>query len=237
MKIVFCLPGREFGSGFFISFCRTLIACTQAGHDVVISNHYSSCVHFARAKVLGYSVLAGPEQKPFQGNLEYDVQIWIDSDIVFRPEDVLALIEGYKTDNEKKIIAAPYIMEDVKHYAIVKDWDIDYFIENGTFKFITPEDIEKHKVDKPDTSDKYIEVSYSGMGFMLIAKGVLEDSSIKYPPFWRDLERIATGKETVPIITDMNSEDVALCRNLNDAGYKIWIDTSLRVGHFKSFTV
>jgi hypothetical protein len=234
MKIVFCIPGREFCSGFFMSFCRTLIACTQAGHEVVISNNYSSCVHFARAKVLGYNVLSGPDQKPFQGKLEYDVQIWLDSDIVFRPEDVLSLIETHVKNPDMKVIAAPYIMEDIKHYAAVKDWDLEHFAKNGTFQFLTPDAVEQYRAS---THDRFMDVAYCGMGFMLIAKGVLEDGAITYPPFWRDLERIVTGNEEIPLIVDMSSEDVALCKNLKDAGFKIWLDTTLRVGHHKSLTL
>ena len=40
-------------------------------------------VNFARCKVLGANVLRGPNQVPWDGKLEYDYQLWIDSDIVF----------------------------------------------------------------------------------------------------------------------------------------------------------
>ena len=158
----------------------------------------------------------------------------------------MELIEGYtKTQNgdpsstnpddaKKMVIAAPYIMEDVKHYAVVRNWDVDYFAKNGTFEFITPESIEKYRAA---TLCRYMPVAYSGMGMMLIAKGVLEDPKVTYPPFWRPLEQIPTGNADVPVLVDMSSEDVALCKNIADAGYKVWLDTSLRVGHHKALTI
>ena len=33
-----------------------------------------------------YNVLRGPDQIPWDGKLEYDYQLWIDSDIVFNTE-------------------------------------------------------------------------------------------------------------------------------------------------------
>ena len=40
-------------------------------------------VNFARCKCLGANVLRVPDQLPWDGKLEYDWQLWIDSDIVF----------------------------------------------------------------------------------------------------------------------------------------------------------
>jgi hypothetical protein len=62
------------------------------------------------------------------------------------------------------------------------------------------------------------------MGWMLIRKGVVEDT--KYPWFWSDLQRMDG-------VVEMNSEDVSFCRAIKDAGHPIYIDTKLRVGHQK----
>ena len=48
-------------------------------------------VNFARCKVLGANVLRGPKQIPWDGKLNYDYQLWIDSDIVFQYREVLAV--------------------------------------------------------------------------------------------------------------------------------------------------
>ena len=47
-------------------------------------------MNFARCKCLGANVLRGPDQIPWDGKLNYDYQLWIDSDIVFSTEKFLA---------------------------------------------------------------------------------------------------------------------------------------------------
>ena len=50
-------------------------------------------VNFARCKCLGANVLRGPNQIPWDGKLEYDYQLWIDSDIVFNSEKFFQLLQ------------------------------------------------------------------------------------------------------------------------------------------------
>ncbi len=61
------------------------------GYDVILTNEYSSYVTFSRMKTLGLDVLKGVDQKPFDGKIDYDVWLTIDSDIIFKPEQVLRL--------------------------------------------------------------------------------------------------------------------------------------------------
>jgi len=189
---------------------------SSRGHQIMISQQYSSVVHFARAKCLGGDVMKGPDQKPFQGGVDYDVMMWIDSDIVFKPEDFFNLLES-----PHDVTAGLYMMEDLQHFATVKEWNEDFFVKTGTFKFMRPEDLVR--VDGVDSSP-YVPVAYTGMGWMMIRKGVVE--SIKYPWFYSDLQ-------TVGPLVDMNSEDVSFCRALQAAGHTIHVDTKCRVGHQK----
>ena len=82
-KIVFCLPGRGCSYIFLKNFVQMCFDMVQNGMSIQISQDYSSMVNFARCKVLGANVLRGPNQVPWDGKLEYDYQLWIDSDIVF----------------------------------------------------------------------------------------------------------------------------------------------------------
>ena len=211
MRIVFCMPGREYSREFLLSWSDLLMQATAKGHQCMISQQYSSVVHFARAKGLGGDVLKGADQKPFQGGVEYDAMMWIDSDIIFKPEDFFKILES-----PHDVTAGLYMMEDLTHFAAVKDWNTDMFTKNGTFKFLRPDDIVG--------SARYLEVAYAGMGWMLIRKGVVED--LKYPWFWSDLQKIGD-------LVDMNSEDVSFCRALEAAGHPVHVDTQLRVGHQK----
>lgn len=211
VKVIFCMPGRTYSREFLLAWSDLLMQASAKGHQIMISQQYSSVVHFARAKCLGGDVLRGPNQKPFQGQIEYDVMVWIDSDVVFRPEDFFNLLES-----PHDITCGMYMMEDMQHFAAVKTWDEDMFKKLGTFKFMRPDDIEG--------SPRYVPVAYSGMGWMMIRKGVVE--SLTYPWFWSPLQ-------TIGDLVDMNSEDVAFCRAITAAGHQIHVDTTIRVGHQK----
>lgn len=181
----------------------------------MISQQYSSVVHFARAKCLGGDVRKGADQMPFQGSVDYDVMMWIDSDIIFKPEDFFRLLES-----PHDVTTGMYMQEDLQHLAVVKDWDEEFFKQHGTFKFMRPEEIEG--------SPEYVEVAYAGMGWMLIHKGVVE--KLKYPWFWSDLQKVGN-------MVEMNSEDVAFCRALKEAGHPVHLDTKVRVGHQKKMII
>ena len=81
--VVFCLPGRGCSYTFMKNFVQLCFDMVQNGMSIQISQDYSSMVNFARCKCLGANVLRGPDQIPWDGKLNYDYQLWIDSDIVF----------------------------------------------------------------------------------------------------------------------------------------------------------
>ncbi len=224
MKIVFCLPGRQYSNNFLISWTMLLVNCIKNGHEVIISQNYSSVVHFARALCLGGDVLAGVNQKPFQGKLEYDLILWIDSDMVFSDVEFNKLLES-----PHAVTCGLYRMQNMTQFAVVKEWNTEYFKENGTFQFLSVEDMKKYKEDK---EPRYMEVDYAGMGWMAIKKGVIE--SLKYPWFYKPAYKM--DKDGL-IISDMLSEDVSFCKNLQEAGYQIMLDTDIVVGHEKSIVL
>ena len=220
--VIIALPGREYSGTFLKNWSQTLITLTQRGYKIIMMNEYSSFVTFSRMKTLGLDVLRGATQVPFDGKLDYDVWLTIDSDIVFTPEQVIELIE----DTEKyPVVSGLYRMTDLQPYAAVKEWDLEYFKKYGSFEFL--------KVDALDTTEKYMKVAYNGMGFFACRKGVIEN--IKYPFFSYPLIEIET--EDGKLLRDMCSEDVAFCKNLKDVGYNVIVNTSLRVGHEKTLVI
>ena len=221
-KIVVALPGRTFSGRFMMNLLNSMMTLKSRGYDVIITNEYSSYVTFSRMKTLGLDVRRGVDQKPFLGKLDYDVWLTIDSDIIFTPEQLIELIK----DTEKyPVVSGLYRMEDLTHYACVKEWDIEYFKRNGTFQFMKVEDLEG--------TPKYVPVAYNGMGFFACRREVLE--KLKYPYFSYPLVEIE-GKDGV-LLRDMCSEDVAFCKNLTDAGIEVIVNTSLRVGHEKTLVI
>lgn len=217
MKVILALPGRTFSGTFLMNWSQTLMTLTNKGYDFMVTNEYSSFVSFSRMKTLGLDVLRGADQKPFGGQVEYDVWLTIDSDIVFTPEQVIELLEDTKT---YPVVSGLYRMQDMKHFACVKEWNLEYFKKNGSFEFM--------KADELEREDKYISVAYNGMGFFVCRREVLE--KMKYPYFSYPLIEFDGLK-------DLYSEDVAFCKNLKDAGFDVIVNTTLRVGHEKTLVI
>jgi hypothetical protein len=222
MKVILALPGRTFSGTFLMNWSQTLLTLKKEGYDFAVINEFSSFVTFSRMKTLGLDVLRGTDQKPFGGKEEYDVWLTIDSDIVFTPEQVIELLEDTK---KYPVVSGLDRMQDMKHYACVKEWDLDYFKKNGSFQFM--------KVGEPEKEDKYTPVAYNGMGFFACRKEVLE--KLTYPYFSYPLIEIEA--EDGKILRDMCSEDVAFCKNVIDAGFDIVVNTDLIVGHEKTLVI
>ena len=225
-KIVFCLPGRGTSYIFLKNFVQLCFDMVQNGMSIQISQDYSSMVNFARCKVLGANVLRGPNQIPWDGKLEYDYQLWIDSDIVFDTNKFwqlcdLALPADEETE-ERPIAAGWYATEDGQTTSVAHWLEEDDFRKNGgVMNHETVESISKRK--KPFTVD------YTGFGWVMIKNGVFEDEKMTYPWFAPKMQQFESGA-----VQDMCGEDVSFCLDAIDAGYEIWCVPRIRVGHEKT---
>ena len=221
-RVIIALPGDMFSGAFLRNWSNALLYLQNKGYTVMMVNDYSSFVPFSRMKTLGLDTLRGVNQKPFNGEVDYDVWVTIDSDVIFIPEQLEQLIED--TDKHP-IVSGIYRMLDMKHYAAVKTWNADYFKKHGSFKFLRLEDLEG--------APNYMKVAYNGMGFMAIRREVLE--KMKYPYFHRELQVFEMEDDTV--INEMCSEDVSFCKNAKDVGYDVIVNTELKVGHMKELVI
>ena len=230
--IVFCLHGRMVSYTYLKNFVQLCFDLVQNGMSIQISQDYSSMVNFARCKCLGANVLRGPKQIPWDGKLNYDYQLWIDSDIVFNSEkfwqicDVAlpanAVNEDGTVENEKKraISAGWYCTEDGNTTSVAHWLDEEDFRSNGgVMNHETIERISKRR--KPFTVD------YTGFGWLLIEKGVFE--SLEYPWFAPKMQVFESGE-----VQDMCGEDVSVCLDAKELGFEIWCDPRVRVGHEKT---
>jgi len=221
-RVIIALPGDRFSGAFLRNWSNALLYLQNKGYTVMMVNDYSSFVPFSRMKTLGLSTLRGVNQKPFGGEVDYDVWVTIDSDVIFIPEQLEQLIED--TDKHP-IVSGIYRMLDMKHYAAVKTWNADYFKKHGSFKFLRLEDLEG--------APNYMKVAYNGMGFMAIRREVLE--KMKYSYFHRELP--VFEMEDVTVLNEMCSEDVSFCKNAKDVGYDVIVNTELKVGHMKELVI
>ena len=214
-SIVFCMPGRGCSYVFLKNFVQLAFDLVQHGVSIQISQDYSSMVNFARCKCLGANVLRGPDQIPWDGKLQYDYQLWIDSDIVFNTEKFLQLVLM-----EKNIAAGWYMTEDGSTTSVAHWLDEDNFRNNGgVMNHETGETMTKR--NKPFTVD------YTGFGWVLIRKGVFE--RLEYPWFAPKMQVFESGK-----VQDMCGEDVSFCLDAKEADVETWCDPRIRVGHEKT---
>jgi len=244
LKVIIGLPGDHFTQAFLLAWTNTIYTLMNTNrYDIKISPGKSSFVTFARMQTLGLDVLRGKNQKAFDKE-PYDVFVSIDSDVVYSPIQLIELIECTKLH---PVVSGYYMMQNNKDFAVVKEWNRSYFAENGTFKFLQPKDVEedmkkfndelmerkKAEDEKRDpgaiSNPNFMKVSYVGLGFFACRKEVLD--ALTYPIFNRELQRMR-GKDGMELV-DMCSEDVAFCKNIEDAGFDIMLNTRLRVGHEK----
>ena len=237
-KIVFCIPGNTFSDAFLQSWTNSLLNLFVK-YNIVLSNRYSSMVNFSRALCLGADVKKGPNQKPFQGELNYDAMVWLDSDMAFNPDTLDKLIQRCLNDNP--VVSGSYLMNGGRSFCCVEKWDKEFYKKNGIFQFLTVEEFkekmniteETKKID--EDKDVILNSAYVGMGCMAIRKGVLEDDRIKYPWFFRNIEHFYNDAGHV-MMSEGVSEDVAFIRNLIDSGVidNVAVYLNLRFGHEKT---
>lgn len=213
MKIIFCIPGNSFSRNFLLAWTELIASMQRHGHQILLSTNYDANIYYARLKCLGVDVLRGIDQKPFNGEIDYDFLMWIDSDVIFKPEDILKLI-NYNLD----IVSGCYIMRDNVNYPIVEDLNYDYFLKHSSFQFINKDTLKQKR--------SLFEAAYVGFGFLCIKKGVFE--AMKYP-FFEPVRMIINDN-----IQDYASEDVSWCINIRKLGFKIMVDPTIIVGHEKT---
>lgn len=215
MNILLCVPGKQFSANWLHSWNDTVATLTRAGHTWGYSMQYDPVVYYARNRVLGGDNTKGRTQKPFGGNLPYDYMVWIDSDIVWRGADVLRLLEM-----DVPIASGAYLMQDNQHYPIVEELDYNKLATDGTFRFMTRQEM--------DLKTAPFKASYVGFGFVVVARGVFE--SMEYPWF---KPRWVTHDQ----FHDFTAEDVGFCWTAQEKGYEILVNPAVRVGHEKSMVL
>lgn len=213
MRIIFCLPGKSFSSNWFNSWNKTIAELSNNNISYAYCMDYDPVVYYARNKILGGNNVNGKQQLPWQGQIDYDYQIWIDSDIVWQPSDILKLLT-----KGKNIISGLYHMSDGINYPVVEHLDFAHLKDYGTFRFLDDSQL-RQKNTLP------FKVSYTGFGFIAIKKGVME--SLGYPwfqPRWVTSEKFH----------DFCAEDVGFCWSAQEKGWEIYIDPTCIVKHEKT---
>ena len=151
-----------------------------------------------------------------ENKAKYDYLMWIDSDIVFKLENIVRLLS-----HKKDIICGLYFAKSPPHFAVAGFYDLDK-ICNG-FPKLTKEQIESKQV---------VEVDWAGCGFLLMKREIIE--KMEYP--WFDMRVIDLKKPEersggFKIKKEILSEDISFCTKMKEVGYKIFADTSILLKH------
>jgi GT2 family glycosyltransferase len=215
IRIVFCVPGREFSGRFLDCWTALLAGCTKLGIEYAVSREYDPVVYFARNKVAGGDVRRGKNQVPWGGAVLYDFMMWIDSDVIFTIQDVVELLKC-----NADIVCGLYLMQNRTQFAAVEHMDEKVFQRTGRFDFLTPETVAQ--------KDGLFEVGYAGFGFTMVKRGVFE--SLEYPWFRPIFLQIGG-------CFDFTGEDVGFCMQARAAGLKILVNPKVIVGHEKALVL
>ena len=151
----------------------------------------------------------------------------IDSDILFTAEQVLDLIASTE---QHPVVSGMYRLEDLQRFAAVQSYDTGYYVKNGSYEYLKNETIENWK---KETGMKFMPVCYTGLGFFACTKEVLDKMS--YPFFCGDQQNIVCDDGKV--VAEIIQEDFHFCKNIQKAGFEIFLNTDLRVGHTKPIVV
>jgi len=208
---MFCIPGKSFSNHFLNCWDNLTRHLHERKIDYGLSTGYTPIIHLARDKVLGISPF-DKQKIPFQGKIDYDYIMWIDSDTIFSPADfenlILAeqdVVSGYCTINNKN-------KENIYAGSI-----------NG--KFLTQKIIDDYRNDSECKCHRVMEVTNPCMGFLLIRKKVMD--KLTYPFF--EPQYIKDDN-----YDGFEGEPSAFFRKIREAGFKMHIHTLVRVGHEKT---
>jgi len=208
VNVLICTPGRMMEAEYVKSLVATLSTLKDKGISYLYLNEYSSQVNAAReATIMGSRFLNAWSTEPLNGGVTYDKIIWIDSDISWTPEQFLKLYEST--------------------YDIVSGL---YFNEEGVPLFTFTENDVYFDHEQLKHKQYPFEVFGVGFGFVSMKNGIFE--SIPRPWFETQFQKIENEDKTKEMYIPWG-EDYSWCLKAQTAGYKIYLDPSIRVKHHK----
>ena len=204
VNIIIATPGHSMMSGYVKSILALTDRLNQEKLTWAWSSEYSSMVSDAREMTLnGSNENIINDQRPFKGEITYDTILWIDSDIIFNPDDAMKLI-----NSDKDIVSGAYLLASGEVTAYPKLLKSGYLFQD----VLAMKEITK--------------VEGCGFGFLAVKSGVFESLS---RPWFQSAIGTTDDGFTFPIM----GEDLSWCKRVQEQGYEIWFDPTVRVVHHK----
>lgn len=210
MKLIVLVPGGSFTQGFMESWTNLILAAKERDFQLSLNIFYCPVVTEGRNQLLVGSLKPpfGRDTKPF-GGMDYDYILWIDSDMVFTPEDVTKLMQA-----DKDIISGVYSMGSKGHEREA----VAGFLKGG-----------RVRLDQLTSMDSVTEIDYAGLGFLMVKKGVFE--SMEYPWFNKVYVNSKDGKIMYA------GNDFSFCLRAKTLGWKVYLHTDVILGHQKNYVL
>ena len=203
--VMVCAPGREFSKTFLENWTLFVLEM-QKHYRMRLYFGYDPDIYTSRNQLLGIPK-DYDNPKPFNGD-EYDYILFIDSDMVFNFYHFQRLIK-----HDKDIMSGLFMLTGGLYYSCA----VDYNPETGDSRRLSAYEGQMKK--------DIFKVDWNGLAFTLIKKGVFE--KIGYPWFKQIIYKTKDGS------IRMMSEDVGFCMRAKQAGFDIWVDPMVKVGHEK----
>ena len=180
----------------------------------------------------------------------YTHLMFIDADIGFDPNDVLALAAIADPETDKDIVCGPYPKKTISWEKIKQAVDKGYADENpqnlknyvGDFVFNPVSGENQIALNEP------VEVLEGGTGFMMIQRKAFEKYEAAYPEFKYLPDHVRTanfdGSREIMAYFDCIidpkskrylSEDYMFCQWARNAGIKVWMAPWMRLQHQGSY--
>ena len=165
--IVFLIPGNSFSPEFLSAWTATINMLNKNNIKSIARFGYSPIITEIRNDLLGYSPIGIPDYDEeirdiFAGKFECSKIVFIDSDIIWTPNDMKILLES-----DKDVICGIYPLSDRTHVSITQDG----------ITFLIKEDLEN--------KDTIFEIHSGGLGFLSVSFNAL--NKLKFP--WFEIEQ------------------------------------------------
>lgn len=208
VNVIIATPGASVIGQYVFSLLETITLFSQKGISFSFLNAY--CSHVADAREITLSGTMNNDisnSLPAEGKMTYDKILWIDSDISWKPEDALKLVES-----DKDIISGAYLLADYSVAVYPKMFGKGYNHQDV---------IEKTEIE---------EVDGCGFGFVAVKSGVFEKLSRP----WFQSANADIEYDGQKYNFNVIGEDLSWCIRVKRLGYSIWFDPTVRVTHQKT---
>lgn len=203
--VMVCVPGKEF-SRLFLERWTLFLLHMREHYRMRVYFGYDPDIYTSRNKLLG--IPEDYKNPKLFGGADYDYILFIDSDMVF---DYFQFERLVKLD--KPIASGLFMLTGGVYYSCATKFDK----KTG--------ESERLSVYEGQLKKKPFKVAWNGLAFTLIKKGVFE--KIGYPYFRQEIYFTKSGQ------LRLMSEDVGFCERAKEAGFDIWVDPQVKVGHEK----